>query len=131
MGPKMIHFILLDAPFLHPFRQVFSTINVVMHFGQLLAPFGSLLSPFCSLLAAFGHLLAPIWCHLVHVFWEHFGYSFGDLFLRSTFGCILVALWTFLGSLLAPFETIWCTFALPVGSVSLFWNAFPYSRTHK
>ena len=35
----MIHFILLDAPFLHLFMQVFSTINVVMHFGQLLAPF--------------------------------------------------------------------------------------------
>ena len=58
----MIHFILLDAPFLHPFRQVFSTINVVMHFGQLLAPFGSLLPQFCSLLAAFW---APFGSYLV------------------------------------------------------------------
>ena len=73
----MIHFILLDAPFLHPFRQVFSTINVVMHFGQLLAPFGfpfgSLRLVLVSILVALARILASF------VALAHIQASFGPL----------------------------------------------------
>ena len=65
----MIHFILLDAPFLHPFRQVFSNINVVMHFGQLLAPFGFSFGSFrlvlVSILVALARIPASFWALLM------------------------------------------------------------------
>ena len=49
-----------------------------------------------------------------------FFHHFRDLFRRSIFGCILVALWLPFGSLLAPFGSLWLPFAplwLPFGSL--------------
>ena len=51
-----------------------------------------------------------------HAFW----FPFRDLFRASIFGCILVAIWHPLGSILAPFDTFWVNFGPswhPLGSI--------------
>ena len=63
--------------------------------------------------------MAPKIVHFIlmrRAFWL----PFRDLFRRSIFRCILVALWLTFGSLLAPFGSLWLPFAplwLPFGSL--------------
>ena len=54
-----------------------------------------------------------------------FWLPFRDLFRRSIFRCILVALWLTLGSILAPFGSLLAPFWLPFGSfLDPFWFSF-------
>ena len=65
----MIHFILLDAPFLHPFRQVLFNYQCCYAFwstfGTLWVPFVSILFPFGCLWAPFGSYLVPFGSRLL------------------------------------------------------------------